>query len=184
MESKKLPELKEYQKKLKILLDENLLDIIIFGSFVKGGFPKDIDVALVSNRNMDFTELKKKVRNIIRKEADIQLIGIESIYSPIWLTLIKEGFSVKKGKLLSELYNLKPVVLYKHSLKKLTNVQKVQFERGIKKVIGNEGQFITRSVIMVPLSMKNELIEFFKTWKIYYETEEYELLPILRKEEL
>ena len=113
----------------------------------------------------------------------MQFINIESIYSPIWLTLIKEGFSIRKKKFLVEIYKIMPVVLYKYSLKKLNNVQKVQFERGIKSVIGKEGIFLTRSVVIVPINIKNNMIEFLKTWNIYYESREYELLPIIRKEE-
>ena len=83
---------------------------------------------------------------------------------------------------LYELYKIKPMVLYKYSLKKLTNVQKVQFERGLKKTVGKQGVVLTRSVILVPLLLKNEMKSFFENWNIYYETQEYELVPLLRKE--
>ena len=95
---------------------------------------------------------------------------------------LKEGYSVKKGKYLSELYKIKPAVLYRYSLKKLTNVQKVQFERGLKSVLGDGGVMLTRSVALVPMKIKNEMIDFLKRWNVYYESQEYELLPILRKE--
>ena len=75
------------------------------------------------------------------------------------------------------------MVLYKYSLQKLSPVQKVQFERGLKKMLQSAGEILTRSVILVPISMKNKMGDFFKTWNIYYETKEYELLPLLRKEE-
>jgi predicted nucleotidyltransferase len=182
MESAKLTKLKRYQKELKKLLNNNLIDIIIFGSFVKGGSPKDIDLALVVKGEIEIVRIKSEIKRLI-EAADIQIISIISLYSPIWITLIKEGFSVNKNKFLFELYKIKPVVLYKYSLSKLNNTQKVQFERGIKKVIGKEGSFLTRSVVLIPLTMKNEMMEFLKTWNIYYETNEYELLPILRKEE-
>ncbi len=177
-----MPQLKNYQKKLKTLLDKSLIDIILFGSFVKGGVtPKDIDAAFVVKDNPNLDEKKKKLREIL-KDADIQVIDIESIYSPIWLTLIKEGFSVKKNEYIHKLYNLQPVSLFKYSLKKLNPVQKVQFERGLKKVIGDTGIVLTRSVILVPIRIRNEMLDFFKMWNIYYESREYELLPILRKE--
>jgi len=172
-----------YQGKLKKLLNKNLIDIILFGSFVKSGFAKDIDIALVVKEKIDANEVKKKIKGILKKEADIQTVDINSIYSSLWLTLIKEGFSIKKRRFLSDIYKIKPKVLYKYSLKKLNNVQKVQFERGIKKTLGKEGVFLTRSVVLVPLNMKNEIMDFLKTWNIYYESQEYELLPVLRKEE-
>jgi len=171
-----------YQKELKRLLNKNIIDIIFFGSFVKGGFANDVDVALVVNNEININSLKKKIKEIIKKETDIQVVNINSIYSSIWLTLIKEGFSVRKNKFLFEIYKLKPMVLYRYSLKSLNNVQKVQFERGIKKILGDKANFLTRSVVMVPINLKNEMVDFLKTWKIYYESKEYELLPLVRKE--
>lgn len=163
-------------------MNKDINDIILFGSFVKDGNAKDIDVALVLKENSNLMDIKKKIKSILKKEADIQVIDLESIYSPIWLTLIKEGFSIKKNKFLADIYNVKPAVLYKYSLKKLTNVQKVQFNRGMKNLLSKEGKILTRSVILVPLSIKNKVMEFLKSWNIYYESQEYELLPVLRKE--
>lgn len=164
------------------MLNKDINDIILFGSFVKDGNANDIDVALVVNEKGQLSETKKKIKNILKKEADIQIIDLDSIYSLIWLTLIKEGFSVKKNQFLAEIYKVKPMVLYKYSLKKLTNVQKVQFDRGMKNLLVNEGKVLTRSVVLVPLQMASRFQEFLKSWKIYYESQEYELLPVLRKE--
>jgi len=33
----------------------------------------------------------------------------------------------------------------------------------------------------VPIDLKNEMMEFLKAWDVYYESQEYELLPVLRK---
>lgn len=167
-------------------MDENLVDLILFGSFVKGGTPKDIDIALLvrEKEKVNFAELKKKIQEIIPKNIDLQMLDISAIHSPLWLTLIKEGFSVQKNEFVSALYKIKPMVLYKYSLQKLTNVQKVQFERGIKNVLGKEGNVLTRSVVLIPVHLKNAMMEFLKNWDIYYEGQEYELLPVLRKEEL
>ena len=184
MESERLSEIMNYQKKLKKLLNNEIVDIILFGSFVKGGFSKDIDIALMVKDKLNIEDIKKEINEIIKEEKDIQIIDLDSIYSPIWLTLIKEGFSVKKNKFFFELYKIEPVVLYKYSLEKLTNVQKVQFERGIKQILGDKGTYLTRSVVVVPIDLKNRFMDFLKTWDIYYECKEYELLPVIRKEEL
>jgi predicted nucleotidyltransferase len=174
--------MKNYQKKLKKLLNDNIMDIILFGSFVKEGNANDVDIAIVVKENQNLLKIKKEIKKIIKKEIDLQVIDLESIYSPLWLTLIKEGFSVKKNKSLAKIYGIKPAMLYKYSLKKLSNVQKVQFNRGLKYLLTNEGTILTRSVILVPLTIDNKTKEFLKSWNIYYESQEYELLPILRKE--
>jgi len=157
--------------------------MILFGSFVKGGFAKDIDIAIIRKGEIDVINLKRELRNILNKDADIQVLGIESIYSSLWLTLLKEGYSIKKEAYLHDIYKIRPVVVCKYSLSKLTNVQKVQFERGLKTLMKNQGEYITRSVVIVPIHIKNELEDFLKTWNIYYEAKIYELLPVMRKEE-
>ena len=183
MVSRRLLKLEKYQKRLKRLLNKDIIDIIIFGSFAKSGNSNDVDLALVAKGKIDRNALKKKIRLIIKEKVDLQVISLDSIYSSLWLTLIKEGFSISKNKYLSDIYKVEPKVLYKYSLKKLTNVQKVQFERGIKNVLQDKGTYLTRSVILVPLNIKNEVVDFLKTWNIYYESQEYELLPVMRKEE-
>ena len=174
---------KTYQKQLGKLLDENLIDLILFGSSVRGGSAADLDIAAVVRERKALEAIKKRVTAAVGRDADIHIIDITSLYSPLWLTLIKEGFSVRKQAFLFELYRLQPMVLYKYSLKTLSNVQKVQFERGIKRVLGSQGVFLTRSVVLVPITLKNAMTDFLKTWNIYYKTKEYELLPTLRKEE-
>jgi len=52
----------------------------------------------------------------------------------------------------------------------------------MKNLLAKEGTVLTRSVILVPLQIKNRVQEFLKSWNIYYESQEYELLPVLRKE--
>ena len=183
MKLEKLLPQQNYLEKLQKVLNKKIVDIVLFGSFVKGGRPHDIDLAIICKEDADLIEIKKKIREII-PAADIQVLDIESVYSSLWLTLIKEGFSVKENKYLAEIYHIKPCALFKYTLSKLNNVQKVQFERGIKKVVQQEGTVLTRSVVLIPLHKKNAMIDFLKHWDVYYESQDYELLPIMRKEML
>ena len=99
---------------------KTLEDIVLFGSFVKGKLePKDIDIALLMKSQADAIKIKESIKSILIN-ADIEIV--DSIYSPLWAVLIREGFSVRKNKFLFEIYRLEPVVLYKYSLKKLNPV--------------------------------------------------------------
>ncbi len=173
-----LPKLRELLNKYKIIED-----IIVFGSIVKGSSePKDLDVALLLKNESDIKNIKDDIRQI-SKDADIEII--DSIYNPLWIVLIREGFSIRKNKFLSELYKIEPVVLYKYSLVKLTPVQKVQFTRGLKEVLKDaKAKILSRSIVLVPFDKKIEFDEFLSTWNLIYETQSYELFPILRKGEL
>jgi predicted nucleotidyltransferase len=165
-------------------LDANIEDIFIFGSLVKNGLAKDIDLALLLKEKVNLPELKKKIQVVLNLPADIQVLTLNSVYSSLWLTLLKEGYSVKEEKFLAELYGIKPMVLYKYSLTSLNAAQRVQFSRAVKSVLKTEGHYLTRSVLLVPLALRNQMVELLKAWKIYYEAQEYELIPLLRKEEL
>ena len=171
--------MKSLIKKLKKLLDnKEIIDIIVFGSKAKGRLsPGDIDLAVLTTKKTN--EIKKTVKQAV-PNADVQLITLEDIHSNIFLTLIKEGFSVNKGEYLYNLYKLKPVKLYKYSLKQLTQSKKVMFERGIKSIKGLER--LSNSVVLVPIDHTSDFEDFLKQWNLDIETEDYELVPIMRKE--
>lgn len=173
-----LPKLRQSLNKYK-----TINDIIVFGSIVKGSSePKDLDVALLLKNESEITKIKDDIKKI---STDIDIEIIDSIYSTLWVVLMREGFSVRKNKLLSELYKIEPVVLYRYSLVKLTPVQKVQFTRGLKQNLKDtKAKILSRSIVLVPLSKKIEFDEFLSTWNLTYETQSYELFPILRKGEL
>ena len=178
-------ELQNYLPKLRKLLTKYKIieDIIVFGSIVKGSSePKDLDVALLIKNESDIRNIKEDIR-LISKDVDIEII--DSIYNPLWIVLIREGFSVRKNKFLFEIYKIEPAVLYKYSLKKLNAVQKVQFTRGLKQILKDtKAKILSRSIVLVPLNKRAEFDEFLSTWSLSYETQNYELFPILRKGEL
>jgi len=173
--------MKKLTKKLRELLkNKEIIDIIIFGSKAKNKVsPKDIDIAVLLNKK----DIKfKKIVNSVVPNADIQLISLENIHQNIFITLLKEGFSVRKNDYLHNLYGLKPVKLYKYSLKQLTPSKKVMFERGIKTIKGIKRQ--SNSVVLVPIEYTGEFEEFLRQWNLDIDTKEYELMPLLRKEEV
>lgn len=172
--------MKNLIRKLKKLLEnKEIIDIIVFGSKAKGKIkPNDIDIAVViRNKNSD---IKKKIEDIV-PGADVQLINLEDLYKNIFITLIKEGYSVKKETYLHNIYNLKPVKLYKYDLKQLTNSKKVMFERGIKNI--KKIERLSNRVVLVPVEVSAEFEDFLKQWKLDIDTASYELIPLMRKEE-
>lgn len=177
--------LQSYLQKLKKLLNKykTIDDIIIFGSIVKGSSePGDLDIALLLKNEIEIKKIKEGIR-LISKDTDIEVIS--SIYNPLWIVLIREGFSTRKNQFLFEIYKIEPVALYKYSLKKLNPVQKVQFTRGLKLILKDtKAKILSRSIVLVPLNEKIKFDEFLSTWDLVYETQSYELFPILRKGEL
>ncbi|MEW6062924.1 MAG: nucleotidyltransferase domain-containing protein [Nanoarchaeota archaeon] len=188
MLSKRLIQLKDLTRKLKPLLKKYdvLEDIIIFGSFVKEKIePKDIDIALfVSKIDEKLIEnIKNEIIPLIKNlKIDFTILSIKQIYSGVWLSLLKEGYSIGKENFLYKIYKIQPLIMYKYNLSSLTAIQKVQFSRGLNKILKDTtGIKLSRTIILIPISYSEMFEEFLKTWKIEYETKKYELLPELIK---
>ena len=177
--------MKQLVKKLKPLLAKNkdIIDIILFGSFVKGkGNASDIDVALLSEVSIDRLKMKKELEVLLGKKIDLQILTLYDYSKPLWISLIREGFSVKHDAFLHQLYKIEPLVLYKYSLKELPVSKKVMFERALKNFAGV--QRISNRVVLVPIVKTEEFTDLLKLWNIDFDAQEYGLLPLMRKEEV
>ncbi len=174
--------MKELVKKLKILLKrKEIIDIIFFGSIAKGRTSaKDLDVIILSDDGK--IVLKKEINEIAGRNVDLQIVGLKDYDRFIWLTMIKEGFSVKHNDYLFNVHKIRPSILYKYSLKQLTNSKKVMFERAIKTFKGV--QRLSNSVVLVPIEISSDFSDFLKEWEIDLDSTEYHLLPLVRKEEI
>ena len=166
-------------------MTDEVVDIILFGSFVKGGSKySDIDVVILSCGNVN-PELKEKVVDVIGEKSHVQILGKDFIYSQMMITIIKEGFSVRKNKFLSELYGVEPVVLFKYNIRKLSATQKVQFTRGLVNTVDEiKAKKLTRTTVLVPMANKGRFDEFLELWRVKFESKSYELLPLMRSEKL
>src|SRR3989338_5825552 len=149
--------MKDLIKKLRPLLkNNNISDIIIFGSVVKSKIdPGDIDVAVLVWKK------DPKIKSIILgllPAADVQLLSIEDIGNRIFLSVIKEGYSIRRNSYIHDIYRIKPVKMYKYSLKQLNPSQKVMFERGIKTIEGLKR--LSNSVVLVPIEFTGRFESF------------------------
>ena len=143
------------KNKLKnYLKDKEILDIIVFGSAIKGKtLHRDIDIAIITNKK------------IAIEGFHVSLLKPEEFFiNPprIIHTLFREGFSLKKNKFFSDIYNFSNKVLFKYELTKLSPSKKVMVvnilrgknERGV--VEENNGEWLANQVFFAPV--ENEYI--------------------------
>ncbi len=175
--------MKDIVKKLKPLLkNKEVIDLIIFGSTAKGKTrPGDLDLAIVAAPDIDKLAFRAKVAARFSTSVHVQFMSLNDYDSFFLVTLIREGYSVKHDSYLSDLYKLKPMVLFKYDLRRLTASHKVLFSRGLSKFKGIEK--IANRVVLVPTSMSGEFESFLRHWKIDLDSREYSLLPLVRHEE-
>jgi len=158
------------KKKLKKELNnKEILDIILFGSAVKGKTsPQDIDLAIISNKTF----------RIEQEGFHFSLIKPEEFFikpQSIITTLLREGYSLKHNKPFSEIYDFKRRVLFKYELKDLSGslkVRIVQILKGNKNKKGlvneNHGEWIANQVFLIPSEDSYIFDKFFQKFKVNF----------------
>lgn len=167
-----LKDLQKIKREFKsILKQKEVLDVIVFGSFVKGKFnPNDIDIAILVNKN----ELKFD----LKKEFHISVLTINDFFIkslPLINILLREGFSLRHNKPFSEVFRFFSKSLFVYNLKGLSNTNKVKLvnilhgknSKGLVEEF--KGKWISRQVFFVPVKNDNIFEDLFSKFKIKYE---------------
>ena len=165
------------KNKLKsLLLDKEIIDIILFGSSIKGKLiPRDIDIALILYKKPS-RELHEKINSI--KNFHISLITAKEFFinSPsIVHTLVREGYSIKGKKFISEGWRFSNQAIYSYMLTSLSPSNKVRFvnilrgKRGENGIVEtNKGKWIANQVFIAPLEAEKIFDELFDNFKINF----------------
>ncbi len=152
----------------KYLKNKKILDIIVFGSFVKGKeVPNDIDIAVISDEKFEINIPNFHV--VFLKCSDF-------FNNPPTLinTLFREGYSLKNNKYFSEIYGFSSRVLYKYELRNLSASNKVKIvnllrgkkEKGLVKE--NKGEWLANQIFVVPVENESIFERLFINFKIKY----------------
>jgi predicted nucleotidyltransferase len=169
--------IKEFLKKKEIL------DIILFGSSVRGKEePNDIDILIV------YTKDVKNINNInyeLRKELEkisknFEIIGKEypDLFKIEFLarsSILSEGYSFLQNKFFVEGLNFKNLILFKYSLDDMNKSKRMIFYyalNGRGKDIGLLKKYecikFSDNIILSPMESSDSIKEFFKMNKIKF----------------
>lgn len=157
----------------EIIKDKRVLDVILFGSAVKGKRNyNDFDIAIVI-KDKTFTIDFKKFSN----ELHFSIINIEDFFlNHISLvnTIFREGYSVKYNKLFAELFKFSSKVLFSYELKTLSNSDKVRLAtlfhgKNAKGLVEeNGGTWISRQVFLIPPNYEKLFEDTFNNFNCKY----------------
>lgn len=159
-----------------LIKDKNVIDIILFGSIIKGKtIPNDIDIALIIDKELS-SILKEKIKTL--KNFHISMINLKEFFinpPAIINTILREGYSIKNKKYFCENFKFTNKVLFKYtltSLKPSEKVKVVNILHGKNKEIGivekNNGEWLSNQVFTIPPSISNIFEEFFNNFKIKF----------------
>ncbi|HLC46194.1 MAG TPA: nucleotidyltransferase domain-containing protein [Candidatus Nanoarchaeia archaeon] len=148
----------------------SVFDIIIFGSLVKG--KED-----VSDQDVCVIFLKKEDKALDKVGAipgvHSGYLMLEELYSqPLWKTLLREGYSVKSGKALAEIFGERRYGLYTYDLRGMK--RKSRFSQILKGYRSESilarvnGILLKPGVVLVPIERVELFRSFLEVWKAKY----------------
>jgi predicted nucleotidyltransferase len=160
MNSKVLLKIKTKLK--ETLKNPDIIDIIVFGSTVKGKInPKDTDIAIITEKKLNINIENFHISIINPRELLVNPISLST-------TLLREGFSIKNNKPLAEALGFKSKMLYTYKLNNLNaskKVSTVRFLRGDKNNSGlikkYKGEWLSNQVFTLPIESDSTIEQYF-----------------------
>lgn len=169
--------------KLKEILkkEPEILDIILFGSAVRGKEkPNDLDILIIFKNKIN-KETEYNIRKIIEKNyKNISIISktektVLDVSFDAREGFIFEGKSLITGKNITEKYGFSSFGMFKYNFGSWDKLQKTKFyyalngrssQKGIAETLNCIK--LSDSLMLVPLSNIEKFREFLESWKIRY----------------
>lgn len=159
------------------LKNEEILDLILFGSIVRGKEePSDIDILILYAKKEDLENNYKIKKTFEDKGFKIQVTSstYNQLFSSEFLAredILLEGYSLKNGKSISSQYGLSSFILFRYSLKNMNDSQRMQFYYSLKGrnkeegVLSKYNSYKISDNIIISLTEDSEKIKEFLTAK-------------------
>ncbi|MBN2422011.1 nucleotidyltransferase domain-containing protein [Candidatus Woesearchaeota archaeon] len=181
--------------KIKSFYSKNknqVLDIILFGSSVKGKeCPKDIDI-LILCKNRESLDLSYSLKKSLGKEYNAEVISktYASLLSASFKateSVLIEGYSLLNGKKISGKFGFVSFVLFKYDLKGKTKSERMRFYYSLygrtKKDKGILDKYnlikFSETIVLSPVEESEKVKKYFNSWEISFKE-----FPVLMPERL
>ena len=176
--------LEKLKKCLNAEKKENIFDIVIFGSLVKGKLsPKDTDIMVIfsdgslKERLDRIQQMKGSIKNKIASNIDIKQMLLKDLFSAGFLArtgIMLEGLSVFRDKKFCQALGFDSYTIFWYNLAGLNHTQKVKFnyilsgrnQKGIVKSL--KGERLASGAVKIPIEYSDEFEEILKNNKINY----------------
>lgn len=160
---------------------EDILDILLFGSLLKGKEnPNDMDILLIFKNTVNI-DTEYALRKLFEKKTNISIQIVSKTYPTLFETLfvakegiLANGYSLIQKKTLAEAFGFSSQVLFSYQLKGKTKSERMRFYyalygRGTKGILDLfHAVKYTDTVILCPSSSQEKIRDFFTSWKIKY----------------
>ena len=161
--------------------NEEIEDIIVFGSLVRGKIkPNDIDIIVIFKNKVN-KDIEYEIRKEIEKEYNnISIISKtkENILDEAFdarESILFEGISLLSDENLADKYGFSSLGMFKYKLTDFNSLKKTKFYHTLNGRSGKEGIVnkldaikISDNLIFVPIEKIEEFKEFLELWNINY----------------
>lgn len=172
--------LSDVAKNLHKKYGNEIFDIILFGSFMKGKYnPKDIDVLIIFNKKiMKSTEIE--FRNSLKGEQvfDINSTTLTELEGEGFIAkegIYLEGISLITDKNISESLGFFSVAFVKYDIGPLKGSKRISFYHALNGRGSNEGFLVfikakkySGNIIICDYGIVEKIKEFLDNWKLNY----------------
>jgi len=183
---KKSREFLSLKRKALKLISDDIVDIAVFGSSVKGKIdPTDIDIAVIYRKEVKRDTLQK-FQDALGEKCHISSLVVDQFFTKphtLAKTLLFEGISLITNRQVSATFDMRAFTLYTYNLKKEQPSKKVRFVYLLKGRKGDEGivrqfkgRYISPSSFLLPAAKDEEMIEILKQWGIKFYREKLFLM--------
>jgi predicted nucleotidyltransferase len=163
--------LREKHRRLEKKECDNVFDIVLFGSAVKGKLgAEDVDVCIVFKRGTGIEKTLKKIRT---DGVHLTHLSLDALFSePLWLTLILEGESVLKEKRIAAMLGLSSAMIFTYDLRALEPAKKTAFYNAVlgrgNLLKGMGAEPLGRGCVLVPMRKSEEFRAVLDRWGVAY----------------
>ena len=171
--------LESESKKFYLKNKDRILDVVLFGSLVRGkDKPKDIDILLIFKEKKDL-EITHRLRKILEQKIKIDVEVTSINYNKLFDTKLKiresfltEGYSLINKRGIAEGLGFANKVLFNYNLKGKSKSQRMRFYYSLYgRTHDQEGMLgmlfaktFSETLILCPVESANELEEYFGSW--------------------
>ena len=165
----------------------DILDIILFGSLVKGkDNPNDIDILIIYKNKKDL-EISYKLKKLLEKNSNIPIDIVSKTYFDLFdpgfqakEAILSEGYSLLSKSTISEGLGYKNFVLFIYELRGKNKSERMRFyyslygrnSVGMLKLL--KAEKIADAVIICPTNNKEKMKEYLESWHL-----DFKEIPIL-----
>lgn len=168
-------------KKFYIANKNDLVDILVFGSVMRGKEkPGDIDILLVFKDKVRL-DLQNYFRNKIvsfNQPFEVTAVSYKELFSPTFIAheaFLLEGYSLVNNLSISEGLGFKSFTMIKYDLSGLTKSKRMRFYFSLNGRNGKKGMLtalnsikFSEELILAPIKYSEEFKEYLKGWHITY----------------